>query len=248
MRQYWFFLENDDSGEQQEVKGPFSTESEAKEEAKYALDNWDLGDGNWVASIGITTNGDISTLDVIDYVYADNFNYNSPQGGLEEVKKNNRFYKNKENMGHRIRMSESELRRLVAENIKKMLNEIGNTPKGQYMLGRLAGRKAYRDNDLEGAINVNMHAFNQSKTKDSKGHGVLSNDFKKGVANEKEKITSKSSTTADSVNESHLKKIVAESVKKVLRENNNEIQFELNTICEKMKSEYPVDESNAKKL
>ena len=43
------------------------------------------------------------------------------------------------------------------------------------------------------------------------------------------------------INENILRQIVAESVKKVLRENNDEIQFELNTICEKMKSEFGVD-------
>lgn len=43
------------------------------------------------------------------------------------------------------------------------------------------------------------------------------------------------------LNESQLRKIVAESVKKVLRENNNEIQFELNAICEKVKSEFGVN-------
>jgi len=43
------------------------------------------------------------------------------------------------------------------------------------------------------------------------------------------------------VNENALRRIIAESVKKVLKENNDGIQFELNTIREKIKSEFGVD-------
>ena len=39
-----------------------------------------------------------------------------------------------------IRLTESDLHRIVKESVNRVLNEIGDTPKGQYMLGRLQGR------------------------------------------------------------------------------------------------------------
>ena len=36
-----------------------------------------------------------------------------------------------------IRLTESDLHRIVKESVNKILNEIGDTAKGQYMLGRL---------------------------------------------------------------------------------------------------------------
>lgn len=40
-----------------------------------------------------------------------------------------------------IRLTESDLHNIVKESVNKILNEIGDTPKGQYMLGALMGRK-----------------------------------------------------------------------------------------------------------
>ena len=40
-----------------------------------------------------------------------------------------------------IRLTESDLHRIVKESVNRVLNEIGDTPKGQYMLGRLQGRQ-----------------------------------------------------------------------------------------------------------
>ena len=39
-----------------------------------------------------------------------------------------------------IRLTEQDLHRIVNESVNKVLNEIGDTNRGQYMLGRLAGR------------------------------------------------------------------------------------------------------------
>lgn len=39
-----------------------------------------------------------------------------------------------------IRLTESDLHRIVEESVKQIINEIGDTPRGQYMLGRLAGK------------------------------------------------------------------------------------------------------------
>lgn len=43
-----------------------------------------------------------------------------------------------------IKMNEQQLRNLIAESVNNVLNEIGDTPAGQWMLGRLAGRQQNR--------------------------------------------------------------------------------------------------------
>ena len=44
----------------------------------------------------------------------------------------------------KVRLTESKLKQIVAESVKKVLNEIGNTHRGQYMLGRLTNRQSER--------------------------------------------------------------------------------------------------------
>ena len=120
-------------------------------------------------------------------------------------------------------LNEAQFQKVIAESVKKVINEIGDTPKGQYMLGRLAGRKAYRDNDLEGVVDTNMHAWKQHKSTDSNGHGIQSDDFTRGVSDERKKERPQQTTVG--VNESVLKRIVAESVKKVLKESDDMEQY-----------------------
>lgn len=48
-----------------------------------------------------------------------------------------------------VKISESQLRNLIAESVKGVLNEIGDTPAGQWMLGRLAGRQRNREHPEE---------------------------------------------------------------------------------------------------
>lgn len=47
-----------------------------------------------------------------------------------------------------IRLTEQDLHRIVKESVNRVINEIGDTPKGQYMLGSLAARQNY------GGINI----------------------------------------------------------------------------------------------
>ena len=53
-----------------------------------------------------------------------------------------------------IRLTESDLHRIVKESVNRVLNEIGDTERGQYKLGALARRKQQRgetfDNDYDG--------------------------------------------------------------------------------------------------
>ena len=47
-----------------------------------------------------------------------------------------------------IRLTEGDLHRIVKESVNKILNEIGNTPKYQYLLGSLAARQNRNNLDL----------------------------------------------------------------------------------------------------
>lgn len=56
-----------------------------------------------------------------------------------------------------IRLNESQLRQIVKESVKMLLNEYGETERGQYMLGRLAARK-WGNTDIKGFQDVANHA------------------------------------------------------------------------------------------
>lgn len=43
-----------------------------------------------------------------------------------------------------IRLTESELKQIISESVKKIIKEIGDTPRGQFALGALKGRAAAR--------------------------------------------------------------------------------------------------------
>lgn len=61
-------------------------------------------------------------------------------------------------MKKRIRLTESDLHRIVKESVNKILNEIGDTPRGNFALNAVRGRRAakhYRTN-----MGVNAEAEN----------------------------------------------------------------------------------------
>ena len=81
-----------------------------------------------------------------------------------------------------VRLTESDLHRLVETSVRRALNEIGDTQRGQYMLGRVAGRakdrgdkdvyrnaKSYRPEDPDSDDRhltdkfFKRHAFKQGK-------------------------------------------------------------------------------------
>lgn len=47
-------------------------------------------------------------------------------------------------MKNRVKLSESQLRDIIAESVENVLNEIGDTPAGQWMLARLDKRQEER--------------------------------------------------------------------------------------------------------
>ena len=51
-------------------------------------------------------------------------------------------------MKRTIRLTESELRGMINEAVKGALNEIGDTKRGQFMLGRAAARKYPKDSNV----------------------------------------------------------------------------------------------------
>ena len=56
-----------------------------------------------------------------------------------------------------IRLTEGDLHRIVKESVNRVLNEIGDTPRGQYMLGRLQGRQL-KNGDSKSAARTAMYS------------------------------------------------------------------------------------------
>jgi hypothetical protein len=61
------------------------------------------------------------------------------------------------------RITESDLHRIIAESVNTVLNEVGETEDGQYLLGRLAGRKASKG-DYHGFSSTEDYAKEKNKT------------------------------------------------------------------------------------
>lgn len=64
-------------------------------------------------------------------------------------------------MKRTIRLTESDLHRIVIESVKQAINEIGDTDEGQYDLGRAAARRYWRstqENDRDAAISNSDYA------------------------------------------------------------------------------------------
>ena len=54
-----------------------------------------------------------------------------------------------------IKLTESDLHKIVKESVNKVLNEVGNTKRGQYMLGRLRNRQSNGGGKFARGINYN---------------------------------------------------------------------------------------------
>lgn len=80
-----------------------------------------------------------------------------------------------------IRLTESDLHRIVKEAVNTILNEVGETDKGQYLLGRLAGRNSIYDYDKYNDV---MDYAKQKRNGDENKLGR----FTKGFHDEENKI------------------------------------------------------------
>ena len=118
-----------------------------------------------------------------------------------------------------IRLTEGDLHKIVKESVNRILNEIGDTEKGQDALGQVHGRAIKRQQMLgdKGAISRKLHntaraAMEKAHTQGKK-HGFDIYDpngsFDKGVSKGFEKAKT---------NESDLHKIVKETVNRILSE------------------------------
>lgn len=134
-----------------------------------------------------------------------------------------------------IRMTESDLHKIVKESVHKIINEIGDTEKGQDALGQVHGRAIKRQQMLgdKGAISRKLHntaraAMEKAYTQGKK-HGFDIYDpngsFDKGVSKGFEKAKT---------NESDLHRIVKQTVKKVLREEHGNDYLEAKQIINGM--------------
>ena len=91
-------------------------------------------------------------------------------------------------MKRTIRLTESDLHRIVMESVQQVINEIGDTPKGQYMLGRLQGRQAANGNRQQ-AMNTMSYATKQQGSRTPKNfqyHDVMTTANNMGNRDEKD--------------------------------------------------------------
>ena len=79
-----------------------------------------------------------------------------------------------------IRLTESDLHKIVKEAINKILNEVGDTEDGQHLLGRLAAKKS-TSGDLDGYYDVSDYAKEKRN-----GNLKLQDKFAKGFHSEKD--------------------------------------------------------------
>lgn len=101
------------------------------------------------------TNGELKRLDrqqrdVLDY-YDGKQSYRNGKWMNNESKKNTKMNK------QIIRLTESDLHRIIEESVKIYLNEIGDTPRGNFALNAVRGRAAARPryhNDKYGSVNA----------------------------------------------------------------------------------------------
>ena len=120
-----------------------------------------------------------------------------------------------------IRLTESDLHKIVKESVGKIINEIGDTPKGQRGLGALHARKVLRNNDLSDDIYNHAQNARGGDKYDNRGNNEnpLYHDYANGyidylnshpdeyMANKRKRMS-----------ESYLHRIVKESIQRILKE------------------------------
>lgn len=99
-----------------------------------------------------------------------------PREESKQVQEGNAL--NQENNGMTI--TESDLQQMVTEAVNRIINEIGDTPRGQYMLGKVGGRAAKRQMSHIGDKKFSDLQFDSAdKAKEHNG-GKLSKEYLKG--------------------------------------------------------------------
>lgn len=90
-----------------------------------------------------------------------------------------------------VRLTESDLHQIISESVNQILNEIGDTRAGQYMLGRLAARQNANRRTEDLGDDTAQYAANQARNggmpmaQSNKGYGNQSNAFNRGASVQK---------------------------------------------------------------
>ena len=114
-----------------------------------------------------------------------------------------------------IRLTESDLHKIVKESVNRIINEIGDSPKGQFMLGRTY-RRAEKRGDKDTAISASNKAWDRSE-----GGGRNYRNFKNGIDFQDDMDTDKAHKNLGKL----LNHSVKESVNRILRESNRKEVF-----------------------
>lgn len=142
-----------------------------------------------------------------------------------QINVENKLYNTNRNMNKKlIRLTESDLHRIVKESVNKILNEIGDTEKGQDALGQVHGRALRRQQMLGGKGAISRKLLNTARAAKEKAysqapnHDIFHGDtpFDIGISKGYDKAKT---------NKSDLHRIVKESVNRVLRESNRREVF-----------------------
>ena len=96
-------------------------------------------------------------------------NSTTPEESINENKK----YKNMKNS---IKLTENEFKSLIKESVSKILNEIGNTPKGQKALGALSMRHSLKEPNCD-SRNNNLKSSKISKYAEKARGGDTYDDY-----------------------------------------------------------------------
>ena len=79
-------------------------------------------------------------------------------------------------------ISETDLKRIISESVKKVLSEIGDTEVGQYKMGKLARRKT-QQGDHKGAREIGSYAYDQNYENNGTLHPTSFETGRLGVKN-----------------------------------------------------------------
>ena len=134
-------------------------------------------------------------------------------------------------------MNESKLKKMINESVRKALNEVGDTPEGQRKLGALHARKALRDDNYESIFDQkSKDLYDYAKNArggdeyDMYGNNMnpMYKDYAEGYvdymgAHPEEYFDAE--RRREKYNESKLRRIVGESMNRVLKENKEQPDF-----------------------
>ena len=88
------------------------------------------------------------------------------------------------------RLTESDLHRIVKESVKKVLNEIGDTEGGQYLLGRAKQRALY-NREAGKEAEISNYAYTQREKQPISQRKQLRNAYEQGFGDQWDKYHNK---------------------------------------------------------